>query len=88
MESVKAPFKLAAGFIPKPKLRLREPLREVMRLKPFSRRTEAADWIWIRQFILFHGQRHPRELGKPEVETFLSHLTTAKNVAVSTRIRR
>ena len=41
--------------------------------------------MWIRQFILFHGKRHPREMGKPEVEAFLSHLTTAKKVAVSTQ---
>ena len=65
-----------------PKLRLREQLREVMRFKQLSRRTDDAYWIYIRQFILFHGKRHPRELGKAEVEAFLSHLTTAKNVAV------
>jgi integron integrase len=73
------------GFIPNPKLRLREQVREVIRFKQFSRRTEAAYWIWIRQFILFHGKRHPRELGKPEVEAFLSHLTSGRNVAVSTQ---
>jgi integron integrase len=71
--------------VPNPKLRLREQLREVMRFKQLSRRTDDAYWIYIRQFILFHGKRHPRELGKAEVEAFLSHLTTAKNVAVSTQ---
>lgn len=71
--------------MPNPKLRLREQLREVMRFKQLSRRTDDAYWIYIRQFILFHGKRHPRELGKAEVEAFLSHLTTAKNVAVSTQ---
>ena len=71
--------------MPNPKLRLREQLREVMRFKQFSRRTDEAYWIYIRQFILFHGKRHPREMGKAEVEAFLSHLTTAKNVAVSTQ---
>ncbi len=73
------------GFIPNPKLRLREQLREVVRFKQFSLRTEEAYWVWIRQFILFHGKRHPREMGKPEVEAFLSHLTTAKKVAASTQ---
>ena len=73
------------GFKPNPKLRLREQLHEVMRFKQFSLRTEAAYWIYIRQFILFHGKRHPREMGKSEIEAFLSHLTTAKKVAVSTQ---
>jgi integron integrase len=71
--------------VPNPKLRLREQLREVMRFKQLSRRTDDAYWIYIRQFILFHGKRHPRELGKAEVEAFLSHLTSTKNVAVSTQ---
>jgi len=73
------------GFIPNPKLRLREQLREVVRFKQFSPRTEEAYWVWIRQFILFHGKRHPREMGRAEVEAFLSHLTTAKKVAASTQ---
>ncbi|MEI6078583.1 MAG: integron integrase [Verrucomicrobiota bacterium] len=85
MEPAKATFRRYEGFVPNPKLRLREQLREVMRFKQFSLRTEEAYWNWIRQFILFHGKRHPREMGKTEVEAFLSHLTTAKNVAVSTQ---
>ena len=71
--------------MPNPKLRLREQVHEVMRFKQFSLRTDEAYWVYIRQFILFHGKRHPRELGKVEVEAFLSHLTTARNVAVSTQ---
>ncbi len=74
-----------AGCIPNPKLRLREQLREVVRFKQYSRRTEEAYWVWIRQFILFHAKRHPREMGKAEVEAFLSHLATAKQVAASTQ---
>ena len=85
MEPAKTTFRRPDGFIPNPKLRLREQLREVMRFKQFSLRTEEAYWVWIRQFIVFHNKQHPRELGKTEVETFLSHLTTAKNVAVSTQ---
>jgi len=85
MEPAKATFRPTEGFVPNPKLRLREQLREVMRFKQFSRRTDDAYWVYIRQFILFHGKRHPREMGKAEVEAFLSHLTTAKNVAVSTQ---
>lgn len=36
---------------------------------------------WIRRHILFHGKRHPREMGAPEVEAFLSHLAVQRNVA-------
>ena len=85
MKPIKTTFRHPAGFIPNPQLRLREQLREVMRFKQFSLRTEEAYWVWIRQFILFHGKRHPREMGRSEVEAFLSHLTTAKNVAVATQ---
>ncbi len=73
------------GFQPNPKLRLREQVREVMRFKHFSLRTEEAYWIWIRQYILFHEKRHPRELGKGEIEAFLSHLASVKKVAAATQ---
>jgi len=85
MEAAKATFRPPAGFIPNPKLRLREQVHEVARFKQFSLRTEEAYWVYIRQFILFHHKRHPREMGKAEVEAFLSHLTSARNVAVSTQ---
>ncbi len=85
MELGKTTFPARSGFRPNPKLRLREQLREVMRFKQFSLRTEAADWMWIRQFILFHHKRHPREMGKPEIEAFLSYLTRTRNVGVSTQ---
>jgi len=53
------------GYISNPKLRLREQLQEVMRFKQFSLRMEEAYWVWIRQFILFHGKRHPRAQAPP-----------------------
>jgi len=43
-----------------------------IRLKHYSLRTEQAYTGWIRQFILFHGKRHSREVGKAEIEDFLS----------------
>ena len=85
METANTSLKVREGFVPNPKLRLREQLHEVMRFKQLSLRTEETYWNWIRQFILFHGKRHPREMGKPEIEAFLSHLTTSRNVAVSTQ---
>jgi integrase len=72
-------------LVPNPKLRLREQLREVMRFKHYSLRTEETYWGWIRQFILFHGKRHPREMGPAEVHSFLTHLAANRNVAVSTQ---
>ena len=41
--------------------------------------------MWARQFILFHGKRHPREMGEPEVREFLTHLAADRNVAASTQ---
>ena len=85
MEPVNTSCGRREGLVPNPKLRLREQVHEVVRFKQFSLRTGEAYWNWIRQFILFHGKRHPKEMGKREIEAFLSHLTTAKNVAVSTQ---
>lgn len=73
------------GFIPNPKLRLREQVREVIRFKHYSIRTEAMYWHWIRRFILFHGKKHPRDLHAPEVRTFLTHLAAHENVAAATQ---
>ena len=72
-------------LVPNPKLRLREQLREVMRFKHYSLRTEQTYWTWVRQFILFHGKRHPREMGAAEVHQFLTHLASGRNVAASTQ---
>ena len=73
------------GFIPNPKLKLLEQVSEVMRFKHYSLRTERTYREWIRRFILFHGKRHPREMGAFEVERFLSDLATTRKVAASTQ---
>ena len=73
------------GLIPNPKLRLREQLREVIRFKHYSIRTETMYWHWIRRFILFHGKKHPRELQASEVQSFLTHLAAHENVAAATQ---
>lgn len=65
--------------------RLLDVVRERIRLKRYSIRTEHAYTHWIRRFILFHGKRHPREMGAPEVEAFLSDLAVQRNVAASTQ---
>jgi integron integrase len=67
------------------KPRLRERLREAMRRRNYSRRTEQAYWFWIRWFIRRHGMRHPGEMGAVEVEAFLSWLAAERNVAAATQ---
>ncbi len=56
-----------------------------MRTAHYSRRTEDTYCEWIRRFILFHGKRHPREMGEGEVGAFLSHLAVERNVSASTQ---
>ena len=65
------------GFIPNPKLKLLDQVSEVMRFKHYSLRTERTYREWIKRFILFHGKRHPREMGAFEVERFLSDLAVS-----------
>lgn len=65
--------------------RLLDQVRDRIRFKQYSIRTERAYVDWIRQFILFHGKRHPAEMGAAEVEAFLTHLAVAGNVAASTQ---
>jgi integron integrase len=65
--------------------KLLDEYRERLRVKHYSLRTEDAYLHWARRFIYFHGKRHPREMGGPEVEAFLSHLATEGRVASSTQ---
>ncbi|MBK8572449.1 MAG: integron integrase [Holophagaceae bacterium] len=65
--------------------RLFDVLREAIRIRHYSLRTEDTYVDWVRRFILFHGKRHPRELGAPEVRAFLSHLAVERQVAASTQ---
>jgi hypothetical protein len=61
--------------------RLLDQLRERIRYYHYSFRTAKAYVHWARRFIRYHGLRHPRALGGPEVEGFLSHLATERKVA-------
>lgn len=56
-----------------------------IRFKHYSRRTEQAYSHWIKRYILFHGKRHPKEMGAAEIEAFLSALATDRNVTASTQ---
>jgi integron integrase len=65
--------------------RLLDRVRERLRVKHYSIRTEEQYVSWIRRYVLFHGKRHPREMGEREVEAFLTHLAVAGNVSASTQ---
>lgn len=65
--------------------KLLEQLRGRIRLKHYSLRTEQAYVQWAKRYIFFHGKRHPSEMGKPEVEAFLTALAVERNVTASTQ---
>ena len=68
-----------------PAVRLLDRLRHCIRTLHYSYRTEQAYVDWARRFILFHGKRHPQELGALEVGAFLSHLAVERHVSASTQ---
>ena len=70
--------------VPRPP-KLLDQVRDKIRFKHYSIRTEQAYLDWIRRFILFHKKRHPAEMGASEVEAFLTHLAVAGKVAASTQ---
>lgn len=65
--------------------KLLDMVRDKLRLKHYSLRTEQAYVDWIKRYILFHGKRHPREMGAVDIEAFLTHLAVKRNVAASTQ---
>jgi Phage integrase, N-terminal SAM-like domain len=67
-----------------PPLRLLDQVRARVRYLHYSLRTEQAYVHWVRAFVRFHGLRHPRALGGPQVEAFLSWLSVERQVSVST----
>lgn len=65
--------------------RLLDQVRNKIRLKHYSIRTEQAYVRWIKRFILFHNKKHPSNMGKPEIEAFLSYLAVKRRVSSSTQ---
>ena len=76
---------LLAAPNPERRFRLMEIVRRRLREGRYSRRTEEAYVHWIRRYIMFHGRRHPRELGPGAVREFLSGLAVRDGVAASTQ---
>lgn len=65
--------------------RLFDRIRECLRLKHYSYRTEQQYLHWIRRYILFHDKRHPKDMGVGEVRAFLNDLAVTRNVSASTQ---
>jgi integron integrase len=80
-----APFPAKPAVDPPRAPRLLEQVRDRIRFRHYSRRTEVTYMDWIRRYVLFHGKRHPRELGAEHVTAFLSSLATDRLVAASTQ---
>jgi integron integrase len=68
-----------------PKPRLLDRVREAILVRHYSRRTEKSYVHWVRRHILFHGKRHPLEMGAGEVTAFLTALAVRAHVASSTQ---
>jgi integron integrase len=65
--------------------KLLEILRDQIRLKQYSPRTEKTYIQWVREYILFHDKRHPKELGVPEINRFITHLVVDRKASASTQ---
>ena len=65
--------------------KLLDRVREAVRTLHHSIRTEDAYVQWVKRFVVFHGKRHPLEMGAREVEAFLTHLAVEADVAASTQ---
>jgi len=67
------------------KPKLLDLLRRALRSRHYSRRTEQAYCRWVKRFIFFHRVRHPKEMGEPEINAFLTHLAVERKVSASTQ---
>ncbi len=80
--SIKA---ILSGAEPARPPKLLEQVRDAIRRKHYSLRTEDTYFHWIKRFIYFHSKRHPRDLGEAEVTAFLNDLARVRNVASATQ---
>lgn len=69
----------------KAKPRLMDQLREALRVRHYSRRTEKAYCSWVKRFIYFHNIRHPEKMSEPEINAFLTHIAVKEKVSASTQ---
>ena len=67
--------------------RLLDRLREAIRVRQYSLATEQNYTRWVQRFILFHGKQHPDQMGKAEIEAFLTYLAVRRGFRLRRRIR-
>jgi integron integrase len=80
--SVKKP---GLSLVPVAKPKLLDQLREALRSRHYSDRTEQTYCSWVKRFIYFHNVRHPQEMAEPEINAFLTYLAVKEKVAASTQ---
>jgi integron integrase len=80
-----APAPIVAEAPPEDKPKLLDQMRNILRRRHYSYRTEQTYVDWVRRFILFHQKRHPRDLAEPEITAFLTSLAREGRVAASTQ---
>lgn len=73
------------SLVPTAKPKLLDQLREALRSRHYSKRTEQTYCSWVKRFIYFHNVRHPQEMAEPEINAFLTHLAVKEKVAASTQ---
>ena len=61
-------------------------IRNKLRVKHYAIRTEEQYLHWIKRYILFHGKRHPKDMGAAQIDAFLTNLAVAGKVSASARI--
>ena len=78
------PFSAVVNAV-SPKPRLLDQVRQAIRTRHYSVKTEAAYVGWIKRFIFFHNKRHPAEMSEAEIAAFLSSLASESHVSASTQ---
>jgi integron integrase len=81
----RAPAENGSPAASSPKPKLLDQVRQAIRTRHYSPRTEEAYVGWIKRFIFFHNKRHPVDMGEPEIARFLSSLATESHVSSSTQ---
>jgi integron integrase len=71
--------------VPASEPKLLDRLREALRSRHYSRRTEETYCHWVKRFIYFHNVRHPAEMAEAEINAFLTHLAVKEKVSASTQ---
>lgn len=76
---------VSGGLLLMPKLL--DQVRNLMRVRHYSLRTEEVYTYWIREYIIFHGKRHPGETGEQEITAFLTDLAVKRNALLLLRLK-